>query len=300
MNRWDSILVTGALRSGTTWVGKTLALSPMTYYIGEVFNPESGFVDQSLLSGPFTYVPANARSELEGPLRDILALRFEWPNRTGFRSMIPSRLRLFRISRQLVGLPYPILKDPIAVMSAEWLANTFEMDVICLLRHPAAFVASLRRLNWRFDLKRLIAQQMLVKNHLSQLGAKALSPPERALEEAAMLWLCLNHVLSTFLDRNESWTVVRFEDICRNPVSIFREVYERVRLPWSSRIEATVRGRSSERNPTRSTPDDPHGISRNSAMVAEIWREELTKSEIQRIRGIVEPVSSRFYSDADW
>lgn len=64
----------------------------MTYYIGEVFDPESGFVDQSLFSGPFMYAPVNDRPELEGPLRDILALRFEWPNRTGFRSAVLSRI----------------------------------------------------------------------------------------------------------------------------------------------------------------------------------------------------------------
>ena len=32
------ILVTGSHRSGTTWVGKTIALSPSVTYIGEPFN----------------------------------------------------------------------------------------------------------------------------------------------------------------------------------------------------------------------------------------------------------------------
>ena len=44
----------------------------------------------------------------------------------------------------------PLLKDPIAIMSCEWLAETFNMDVIVVIRHPAAFVASLKVAGWEF------------------------------------------------------------------------------------------------------------------------------------------------------
>ncbi len=38
----------------------------------------------------------------------------------------------------------PLLKDPIAVLSAPWLERTFGMQVVFSVRHPAAFAASLK------------------------------------------------------------------------------------------------------------------------------------------------------------
>jgi hypothetical protein len=38
----------------------------------------------------------------------------------------------------------PLLKDPLALYSAEWLTSEYDMDVVLLARHPAAFAASER------------------------------------------------------------------------------------------------------------------------------------------------------------
>ena len=37
-----------------------------------------------------------------------------------------------------------VMKDPLAFFSAEWLMQNFGMTVVVLIRHPAAFVASLK------------------------------------------------------------------------------------------------------------------------------------------------------------
>src|SRR5699024_11082686 len=64
-----------------------------------------------------------------------------------------------------------LIKDPIACMSSEWLHNRFDMEVVIVIRHPAAFVASLKRLNWDFDLNELICQEELMQDHLRKLLA---------------------------------------------------------------------------------------------------------------------------------
>src|SRR4029079_14970877 len=52
----------------------------------------------------------------------------------------------------------PLMKDPIALLSAEWLAATFDMDVVVLIRHPAAFAASLKRLGWKHSFATFIQE----------------------------------------------------------------------------------------------------------------------------------------------
>src|SRR5439155_664004 len=41
----------------------------------------------------------------------------------------------------------PLLKDPIAAFSASWLARTFGMATVVVVRHPGAFASSLKRLH---------------------------------------------------------------------------------------------------------------------------------------------------------
>ena len=40
-----------------------------------------------------------------------------------------------------------VIKDPISALSSDWLARNFALEVVVLVRHPAAFAASLKRLN---------------------------------------------------------------------------------------------------------------------------------------------------------
>ena len=42
-----------------------------------------------------------------------------------------------------------LLKDPIALLSAPWLARRFGYRPLVVVRHPAGFVSSLVRVGWR-------------------------------------------------------------------------------------------------------------------------------------------------------
>ena len=61
----------------------------------------------------------------------------------------------------------PLVKAPIALFSAEWLAARFDMDVLILIRHPAAFVSSLKIKNWNFPFDHFLQQPKLIRNHLA-------------------------------------------------------------------------------------------------------------------------------------
>jgi len=53
----NPILVTGSHRSGTTWVGKILALSPEVGYIQEPFHPRHNMaICNAVFENCFTYI----------------------------------------------------------------------------------------------------------------------------------------------------------------------------------------------------------------------------------------------------
>lgn len=43
-----------------------------------------------------------------------------------------------------------LIKDPLAYFSSKWFAKSYDMDVLILIRHPAAFAASLKQQGWYF------------------------------------------------------------------------------------------------------------------------------------------------------
>jgi hypothetical protein len=59
-----------------------------------------------------------------------------------------------------------LIKDPFAVFSTAWFARKLNFKVVIAVRHPLAFVSSLKRLNWPFDFQDLLDQPLLMRDHL--------------------------------------------------------------------------------------------------------------------------------------
>ena len=294
------ILVTGSHRGGTTWVGKMLDLSMGTYYVGEVFHPHAHRLPAPLLDHWFQYVcEENGQPYLE-PLRQILTLSFRWRKRRGLRRFLPSRLILLQQTRRWFGYPRPIMKDPIAAFSAEWLAKTFNMDVVFLVRHPAAFVASLKRARWPVGFRTFLTQPRLVDDLLYPYVRQMENPPADFAERAALLWLCINHVLSTYAQRNAGWLNWRLEDVSEDPAAVFRSIYCDLGLKYTHRIQRAIGEYSSEKNLIEPNSGDLHLIRRNSRQVQKRWRALLSSVEVASIRRVAEPVSHLYYGNADW
>lgn len=273
-----------------------ITTSSHTYYLGELFHPGDDQLG-GLITRWFEYVTPDTDGKLEAALADRLALRFAWRNRTGARRWLPSRLVVLRHTRRWFGWPRPLMKDPIAVFSAAWLAETFQMDVLCLVRHPAAFVASLKVANWHFDFQNLSTQPRLMADWLEPYASRITHPPDNLVEGGALLWLCIAHFLTRQQALHPEWQWWRLEDIAENPLRAFAQIFASLRLPYTRRIQRDVKSYSDRTNPATG---GLHEIRRDSHAAQSQWRRILSPAEVDRIRAIVEPVSQLYYSDAEW
>ncbi len=95
-----------------------------------------------------------------------------------------------------------IVKDPIAALSSDWLARNVDFEVVVLVRHPAAFAASLKRLNCRHPFGHFLTQAMLMERCLDPYRAELESKPENIAEQAAIIWKCIYGVLFAYVDSN--------------------------------------------------------------------------------------------------
>jgi hypothetical protein len=193
-NNRAPILVTGAHRSGTTWVGKMLAADGDTAYISEPLNV---LHRPGVLRAPvrYWYTYINGENELHYLSAFQELLDFDYHLLAEIRSL-RSRHDLLRMLRDF-GIFYlgsmhgqrALLKDPFAVFSAPWFADRLACRVVITVRHPAGFASSLKRLNWPFDFADLLAQPAFVREHLVDDRAELERvSPDDILGQAALLW----------------------------------------------------------------------------------------------------------------
>jgi Sulfotransferase family len=285
------ILITGSHRSGSTWLASMLALSKNTLMAHEPFNIQSwAYALDGLAKYWFTYAPA---------LPQDAALE-------AFNEVIEQRTRKIFLKNQVQHWIPPlrhqrlIIKDPIAVLSSDWIAKNFDLEVIVLVRHPAAFAASLKRLGWRHPLEHFLKQTMLMERHLEPYRAEIASRPQDIVEQAAIIWKCLYSVLLTYLDGHPNWLVNKHEVLSSNPVAELRALYETLGLEWSATVEENVVRYTRCGNSVDAPKGTVHYLRRDSVANIARWKETLTAEEIARVYEITQPICSSYYQNEDW
>lgn len=304
------VLVTGSPRSGTTWVGKMLSESEELYYVHEPFNPNyppgSGICNVRF-SHHQTYVTDDNEVAYYRPIRDMIEGKYNLRAALGdvkslqdVRKALAGQRRLREYRRQGMS---PLIKDPIALMSAGWLGRRFDINVVVMIRHPAAFAASMKRLNWGFDPSLwALSQPMLLRDYLSPFEPELqglLSSRAGIVEQAAMLWKIAYFVVWKYQMKFPDWIFLRHEDLARDPLAGYKRLFGALGLRFTDEARDKIVESSSESNPIHASGAD-RLLRLNSKAVISQWHEALTADEIQRIRDIVGDVAERFYTSDDW
>jgi hypothetical protein len=296
------ILVTGSHRSGTTWVGRMLALDRAVEYIHEPFNVDAPRPAMRVRPPHwFEYVCAENEAQLLAPVSEMIRGDYRRPARGLGRQTGQGIERL--VGKALTRPRRPLLKDPIALFASEWLADRFGCQVVVMIRHPAAFASSLKKLDWRFDFSNWTEQPLLLRDLAGpyEREIRGFAEQDRDIvDQAVLLWNVMHHVIDGYRERRLDWTFLRHEDVSETPVEHFRSLYRRLALRWSDDVAAQVRAASSEDAPAEVAIADRNLTVRNSRQARWTWRSRLTPEEQARVREGTHDVASRFYSDEDW
>ena len=300
------ILVTGSHRSGSTWVGQMIARSPEVTYIHEPFNidPRSGICGGQF-DNWFTYVCDRNSCLYYEYLRNCF--NFKYPLARKLRT-IRSPKNVFRVLEDYGRFTFertqrkrPLIKDPIAIFSTEWLAYTFDMDVLVLIRHPAAFVASIKHANWTHPFQHFLNQPLLMQDHLSEfaaeIGAFAIDEKD-IIDQAILLWNMIYTTILAFKSHHTKWYFVRHEDIADDPIVEFRKMFQRINLEYPQSIQNEILEFSRSKNLDESS--NILSIRRDSKTTILNWQKRLTSEEIDRVKAGTWRISSYFYDEGEW
>lgn len=253
----------------------------------------------------FPYLCEENAAPYRRPVADMLAFRYKTgAELASLRSprdagrLVRDRSRFRRYRRQHAR---PLLKDPIAVFSSEWLSDTFDMEVVVLIRHPAAFANSVKRRSLRHPFDHFLAQPLLMRDLLGPFEGEIrlfAASEQPLLDQAILLWRIIHQVILDFRSRRPEWLFERLEDLAREPIPGFERLYTQLGQTFDEGARRTIAEHSDASNPEM--VNDPSALKRDSRASIVSWKTRLSKEEIHRVRTAVEPISKEFYADADW
>ena len=256
-NETRPILITGAHRSGTTWVGKMLAASGEAVYISEPLNL---WHRPGILRAPvnhwYTYICEQNQDDYLPAFQETLRLQYHvLEDIKSFRRLKDLPHMLQDSSSFFLGSiqdKRPLLKDPFAVFSTPWFEKALDCQVIITVRHPAAIASSLKRLDWSFDFEHLLAQPLLMNDLLEpyydDMQAMARNPQD-IIGQSGLLWRIIYQVVAQYESKYPQFQVVRHEDLSLDPIDSFRSLYNSLGLSFSAHVKQVILKSNSQNNP---------------------------------------------------
>lgn len=299
------ILVTGAHRSGTTWVGRMVALSKEVGYIHEPFNVEYGWQAGFSVSRWFMHLDKTSDSVYGDAYRRLLRHDSKLlPKLARVRSLggLVHIMRGTQRSRRYARENRrALVKDPLALLSAEWLAKLFDMKVVVMIRHPAAFVGSLKKAQWRHpfeDFMELKESRLEWFEDFHDSIQRAYLGELDPIDEGILLWNITHRAIQHYYTKYSEWFFVRHEDLSVEPLSNFEAIYQYLGLDYTSQINDQILMFTNDNK--KGDSYERHEVRRNSQANVKSWKSRLSLDEVNRIYDGTKSVASGFYNDDSW
>ena len=295
----NAVLITGIHRSGSTWIGNMLALSPELIYIHEPFQVGIKYHNPNgIFDHWFEYVENNIPEDRKNEILDyIVAL-------TSITAHDLKDLRtrqLHKIKRTLnnalkkTTFSYykrrVLIKDPIAVFSSVWLyRNIDNLKVVVLIRRPEAFVSSLKKLNWEFDFNEFAGQPGLMNilnSEEKELVLRYAAQKPDIIHQGIALWNIIYRMLFEMKQKYPQWLFVKYEDIIQSPESEFKSIFKFCNVTLDNSILNKIL--------TYSSSEKGNGMKKVSAKQADIWEKRISEDEYNLIISNTKSVSQLWY-----
>jgi hypothetical protein len=309
------VLILGAIRSGTSWLGKIFDSHPHVLYRHE---PDDAIEGKELpLVCPVEDIPRYVEAAQRYVARltavrqiksagtwPVFAKQFQpFPAPFVRRALVlctravqevspsadwPKRIAIPDLIRgDRSGISY-VLKSVSMLGDAALLATALpESRIIAIFRHPCGYLASIKRgVSDRIMGRDPSRPTVLATTRARELGfTKERYEQMPVLDCHAWAWAFLHAKLFEETAKLPNVHLLRYEDLCRDPMGRARELMAFARLSWMVETERFIE------ESTRSNGRERYfSLFRNPVEAATKWKRELSADEIAHFTRIVEQV----------
>ena len=289
------IAVCGTHRSGTTLLGDLLSADAGSAQLFEPFSPLTGIaaVDSWYASADRPGSPwrcvidqfiAGHDTKWRTAPTDSMSLRRWLKGTPMLRQYVAARvLHPHRV----------VIKCPYLSLSAQYLIEQHDFRVLFTIRHPGAFLASLRRVEWDAT----VWLDDLIQQGSCSREERAMATTQAA--QAGLLWRVVNrHALETKRRLPSAAVLLSHENFCGDPHGEMARVTRALGIAYSDTMRDAV---------TRATGGDvvvpqagkvEHLVRNAAAMVGE-WRDRVSARDEAELRQLCEPLYQQLVG-TDW
>ena len=305
INNW--IFVTGAPRTGTTFVGMNLSLPIEVDYIHEPFNPQCGLPG---ITDWYRYIRPSLDTDEMQSYHQLIQQIFNYNFR--LKTKIPKEDSFSKkLIKQVLGSRGPfylriaklnpfhntaIIKDPIGSLMCEYLYTHFNVKPVIIVKHPTSFVASIKRVNFKLGPFQLSGQSCLIEDYFKHEADLFTQDWSNLVLSTATLWRIIYKVLLEQASHYGDWNVITHEQLSQEPIPVFKKLYEDLSLPWSESVQKKILKQTQSNNSTEARRGKVQDFKRNSADIFRMRRDSLSLQERKAIFEIVEDVALQIYS----
>jgi len=317
------VMLLGASRSGTSWLGKIFDSHPDVLYRHEpdlvsweprlpFLVPESEVDSHVAVAADYAARLLNTATLKSSGQLPMFPKAYYAPGIQPMRAALIRALRCIAAisgSRRMRSCPVPDLFNParhanlrivLKSVSARGRTGVFlralpGLRVVFLLRHPCGQVASTLRglAQGRFD------TGVFIRDALAVPAARRYGLTERrlnaasAVEQLAWHWVTMNELAMDAMAGTENTRTVVYEDLCHDPIGEVRNLFAFGRLDWGRQTEDFIRRSISQHDGERY-----YGVFRDPVIAANQWRTELSEHDQRRVRAVVAGTSlAGFWAD---
>lgn len=293
------ILVTGIHRSGSTWVGSILSDAPGLQYIHEPFNLAIRYYGQPFHYW-YQYITSDMDAEFQRQALTYMKSFYVLPLYLKKIRGADNTKKFFHFIRgifEIMGSNRPLIKDPLALMSTEWLHEKLDCDVVISIRHPAAFAASLKvKETWDFKFNQYLGQEKLMERYLSDyyndIKANSENPPDM-IKQSVTLWNTIYHTVHLYQEKyKNTWHFIKHEDLSTNPMELFQDLFNKLDLKFTGKVRKKLI--------ESTTAKVPGKLKRDSKENIKSWKKRLSAEEIAYVKKETYAVWKEYYTEDDW
>jgi hypothetical protein len=304
------VLLVGLPRSGTTWIGKIFDSHPQTLYLHEpdsaiplkeiplildsAVNSMNSDEVRAALARTFDVRLARVAGSLPRFRKAYRSQAVDWLHRR-LALVVKLNAKLFREGTlpDLIGNsppcpPHFVWKSIESVGRIALLARVMpHLRIIHILRHPCGWIASQARGHsegkfhterddwWRFDLlaRSPPAQRRgITAEWLWKLGE---------FERDAWSWILWNENGAEGCDTLHNVAIVKYEDVCSDPIAKAKQMFEFAGLQWNPQSEAFIRQSVTIHRA------DYYTVFRNPLSTANNWRHQFSPEGVSTVEAIM-------------
>jgi hypothetical protein len=261
-----SILVAGAARSGTTWLGDLIASQIPCRILFEPFNPDLVLEYRNFRY--FQYMRHGSENpEFRAFARMVFAgeIRNRWVDHQNER----------------IVSEYRLIKEIRANLALKWLHDNFpEIPIIFLMRHPCAVVSSRMELGWATDsdIQPFLSQSDLMVDYLCA-HLEFIRNAKTEEEKHAIIWSISNLVPLKQFQPGEL-KIIYYEHLCTQPEIVLPAIFTSMGQRYETTAMDKINRPSQTARETSAVVNGKDQLSR--------WKQKLTGLQIDNILRVVE------------